>query len=128
MKDYFAFASDGWFPAIGYDSGNITIATTVDGGRNINNNFIGQVLGDPKYKYGINFKALSPADMKELLRRLDHTKGGSFVNDFYVHDPASGGIVRKTMYVGDRTGKPFRVHPGGQPELWLNVVANLIEV
>lgn len=43
-------------------SGNISISTLVDGGRNGNGNFIGQVVGDDKLKLEMSFPALSPAE------------------------------------------------------------------
>lgn len=124
---YIQFASDGWFPAIGYESGKVTVSTQVDGGRNVNGDFIGQVVGATKYKYEINFKTMDPAEIQELLRRMDHTIGGSFQNQFLVFDPARNDFVVRTMYVGDRSGRPFKVKDG-RPERWLDSQANLIEV
>lgn len=128
MTKYFAFASDGWFPRIGYDSGDYEIATTVDGGRTLDNFFIGQVVGPDKIKYNITFPDLSVEETKEFLQRFDRDLGGRMVQDFDVYDPRLNAIVRKTMYVGNRSGKPFKVHANGTPERWLSSKANLIEV
>jgi len=131
---YLSFASDGWFPkekhttAIAYGSGKFNIATLVDGGRNLFGDFVGQVIGNDKYKYEINFNKLELDELRELLRRFDRTQGGSFQHDFIVYDPARNDFVKKTMYVGDRSGAPLFVRENGRPERFLDITANLIEV
>lgn len=125
---YIQFANDGYFPDVGYGSGQFTISTLVDGGRNTQGDFIGQVIGSDKYKYEITFKSLDPDVAREFLRRFDRTQDGRFIHDFLVYDPTRRDFVQKTLYVGDRSGRPFKVHPNGHPERWLDVKANLIEV
>ena len=124
---YIQFA-DGYFPDVAYGSGAFNIATLVDSGRNSQGDLVGQVIGNDKYKYEILFKTLDPGVAREFLRRFDRTQGGNFMGEFIVFDPARNDFVRKTLYVGDRSGRPFKVHPNGRPERWLDVKANLIEV
>lgn len=114
-------------PDPAFDSGRITISTMVDGSRNANGDFIGQVVGDDKYKVECNFKALTPEQMRNLLKIFDRTQGGAFIQQFKVYDPRIDDYRWMNMYVGDRTGRPFKV-VNGRPTYWLDTQANLIEV
>ena len=117
-------------PAPAFDSGNITISTLVNAGRNAQGKFIGQVIGDDKLKIEMNWSVLSPAQLHDLLRIWDRAQGGKFVNDFVVYDPRRMAYVTKRMYIGDRSGKPIMVADVGvgHPKWWTDVSANLIEV
>lgn len=110
-------------------SGNISISTLVDGGRNGNGNFIGQVVGDDKLKLEMSFPALSPAEFMGLLKIFDRKRGGKFINTFRVFDPRVNDFVYMDMYVGDRSGTPYLVNPQTmRPSFWRDVKANLIQV
>ena len=112
-----------------YDSGKVSIATLVDSGRNAQGNFIGTVVGNDKLKIECKFAALTPEQMMNWLRIFDREQGGRFINDFIVFDPRVNDFVRKTMYIGDRSGTPFLVDPDTmRPKYWRNVQGNLIEV
>lgn len=117
-------------PEPAFDSGNITISTMVNAGRNANGEFIGQVIGNDKLKIELNWGALSPTQFKALLALFDRKQGGKFVNTFRVYDPRTMSYRNLTMYVGDRSGKPIMVdNPGsGHPKWWVDIQANLIEV
>lgn len=116
-------------PTPALDSGNITISTLVDGGRNQNGNFIGQVIGDDKLKIEMTFNVLYPDEMMTLLRLFDRRYGGAFVNRFKVFDPRINDYAYYNMYVGDRSGFPYMVDKAtGKPKFWRQVKANLIQV
>lgn len=117
-------------PEPAFDSGGVTISTLVNAGRNANGEFIGQVIGNDKLKIDINFKVLSPTQMRDLLKLFDRRQGGRFVNTFRVYDPRTMSYRNLNMYVGDRSGRPIMVkNPGtGHPKWWVDVQANLIEV
>lgn len=117
-------------PPPALDSGQTTISTLVDGGRNANGKFIGQVIGDDKLKIEMNWSVLSPTEFRALLQIFDRRQGGSFVNTFRVYDPRTMSYRNVKMYVGDRSGTPIMVDtPGtGHPRYWTNAQANLIEV
>lgn len=116
-------------PAPAYGSGGFTLSTLVDGGRNQNGSFIGQVIGDDKLKVDVTFEALRPDELQRFLALFDRRQGGSFTNWFTVYDPALGTFRQALMYVGDRSGQPFKVDPNtNMPEWFLKVKANLIEV
>lgn len=115
-------------PAV--DSGNVTISTLVNAGRNANGQFIGQVIGDDKLKVEMNWNVLKPEQFRELLKLFDARQGGSFIHTFVVYDPRVMAYRNIKMYVGDRSGRPMMVDdPGvGHPRYWRDVQANLIEV
>ncbi len=116
-------------PVPALDSGKVSISTLVDGGRNQNGNFIGQVIGNDKLKVEMTFRVLSPQEMANFLKIFDRSQGGSFVNRFKVFDPRINGFTYLTMYVGDRSGTPYMVNPQTlQPKFWKDVSANLIQV
>lgn len=112
-----------------HDSGGFIIATNVDGARNESGNFIGQVVGNDKLKIEVSFKHMTPEQLQDLLKIWDRTQGGSFVNKFRVFDPRVNDFVVKTMYVGDRSGRPYMINPQTmRPEFFVDIKANLIEV
>ena len=81
-------------------SGKVSISTLVDGGRNQNGNFIGQVIGDDKLKVEMKFTMLSSEEMMNFLKIFDRRQGGSFINRFKVFDPRINDYTYLTMYVG----------------------------
>lgn len=116
-------------PAPAYGSGGFTLSTLVDGGRNQEGNFIGQVIGDDKLKIDITFSALTPVQLQKFLALFDRRQGGSFTNTFTVLDPALGTFRQALMYIGDRSGQPLMLDAVTSiPEWYLNIKANLIEV
>ena len=91
----------------------------VDGARNGNGDFIGQVAGDDKLKIEVSFGMLTPSEMQTLLSLFDRKRGGKFINTFRVFDP----------HVGDRSGTPVRIDAARWlPGAWKSVKANLIQV
>ena len=113
-------------PSLG-ESG-VSISTLVSDGRNLQGNFIGQIIGKDKLKYEMKFGGLYPEEFMNLLRVFDREQGGKFMNDFWVMDPRTHKYVLKTMYVGDRSGTPLSVNSDMIPTFWGKVQANLIEV
>ena len=117
-------------PAPAFDSGQTTISTLVNAGRNANGKFVGQVIGGDKLKIEMNWSVLSPTEFRDLLKIWDRSQGGRFTNTFTVYDPRTMSYRYIEMYVGDRSGTPIMVaDPGsGHPRYWTNIQANLIEV
>lgn len=112
-----------------FDSGGFTIATNVDAGRNESGNFVGQVVGNDKFKVECSFKYMTPEQLQSLLKIWDRSQGGKFINKFLVFDPRVNDFVVKTMYVGDRSGRPYMIDPKTmRPEFFVDIKANLIEV
>ena len=117
-------------PAPAYGSGQVSISTLVNAGRNADGRFIGQVIGNDKLKVELSWNVLSPTEFRNLLRLFDRQQGGRFINTFRVYDPRYMAYRNLDMYVGDRNGTPIMVaNPGsGHPKHWIDVQANLIEV
>ena len=128
MKGY--IETLGGLPIIpAFESGGFVIATNVDGARNETGNFIGQVVGNDKLKVECSFKYMTPEQLQELLKIWDRSQGGAFVNKFKVFDPRINDFAIKTMYVGDRSGRPYMINPSSmRPEFFVDIKANLIEV
>lgn len=84
-------------PALG--SGTVTISSAVDGARNGNGDFIGQIIGDDKFKIECSFQLLYPEEMMNLLKIFDRRRGGKFINTFRVFDPRVNDFVYMDMYV-----------------------------
>lgn len=83
------------------------ISTTVDAGRNVNNEVIGQRVGRDLFKLDeMEWSGLDPDTWQSML---------AAVEDFYIpvtfEDYRTGGEITITMYPGDRTATPLFVDP-----------------
>ena len=83
------------------------ISTTVDAGRNVNNEVIGQRVGRDLFKLDeMEWSGLDPDTWQSMLNA---------VSDFYIpvtfEDYRTGGEITITMYPGDRTAVPLFVDP-----------------
>ncbi len=116
-------------PAPDWGSNEVTISTLVDGGRNQNGSFIGQVIGEDKYSVQLKFGQLTNGEIQRFLALFDRRQGGAFTGRFRVFDPRVNGFRWLEMYVGDRKGTPYLVNSRtDRPAFWRNVTAALIEV
>lgn len=87
-------------PAVGFQ---YTISTTVNSGRNANNEVIGQRVGRDLIKLdSMSWKALDPKTWQAMLKAVE---------DFYIpvtfEDYRTGKPMTIIMYPGDRTAKPL---------------------
>ena len=87
-------------PAVGFQ---YTITTTVNAGRNANNQVIGQRIGRDLIKLdSLSWKALDPDVWQMMLKAVE---------PFYVpvtfEDYRTGKPTKIIMYPGDRTAKPL---------------------
>lgn len=83
------------------------ISTTVDAGRNVNNEVIGQRVGRDLFKLDeMEWSGLDPDTWQRMLAAVD---------DFYIpvtfEDYRTGGEITIMMYPGDRTATPLFVDP-----------------
>jgi len=116
-------------PCPAFGSGGMTISTMVDGGNNANGRFLGTVIGDDKLCYDISFSHLTPEQLMTFLKLFDRSLGGSFAREYLVFDPRINEFVTKTMYIGDRSGRPLRIDKNSfKPTAWADVSARLIEI
>lgn len=84
---------------------NYTITTTVNAGRNANNEVVGQRIGRDLFKLdSMEWSALEPSVWQEMLRAIE---------DFYVpvtfEDYRTGQPTTIMMYPGDRNATPLFV-------------------
>lgn len=91
-------------PRVGF---SYTISTTVNGGRNANNEVVGQKVGRDLFKLdSMEWAALDAETWKKML---------AAVEPYYVpvtfEDYRTGKPITITMYPGDRTAKPLFVDP-----------------
>ena len=91
-------------PRVGFD---YIISTTVNAGRNANNEVVGQVVGRDLYKLNtLEWAALDAETWQKMLKAIE---------PFYVpvtfEDYRTGQPITITMYPGDRTAEPLFVDP-----------------
>jgi hypothetical protein len=89
-------------PRVGFE---YKISTTVNGGRNANNETVGQRVGRDLFKLNtLEWAALDAETWQKMLKAVE---------DFYVpvtfEDYRTGKPITITMYPGDRTAKPLFV-------------------
>lgn len=85
-------------PGVGF---KYTISTTVDAGRNANNQVVGQRVGRDLYKFdNLRWAALDPKTWQKMLKAVE---------PFYVpvtfEDSRTGEPITIEMYPGDRTAE-----------------------
>lgn len=109
-------------PRVGF---SYTISTTVNGGRNANNEVVGQKVGRDLFKLdSMEWAALDAETWKKML---------AAVEPYYVpvtfEDYRTGKPITITMYPGDRTAKPLFVdHITHKVTKYENCKFNLIDV
>lgn len=91
-------------PRVGF---TYVITTTVNAGRNANNEVVGQRVGRDLFKFNtLEWAALDAETWQKML---------SAIEPFYVpitfEDYRTGKPITITMYPGDRTAKPLFVDP-----------------
>lgn len=91
-------------PRVGF---TYVITTTVNAGRNANNEVVGQRVGRDLFKLNtLEWAALDAETWQKMLKAVE---------DFYVpvtfEDYRTGKPITITMYPGDRTAKPLFVDP-----------------
>ena len=91
-------------PRVGF---NYIISTTVDSGRNANNEIIGQKVGRDLYKLNELEWAALPADVwQKMLKAVE-----PFFIPVTFEDYRTGKPITITMYPGDRSAEPLIVDP-----------------
>ncbi len=114
-------------PDPNFGSGNFTITTNVNEGRNGTGNFVGSVVGSDKYKVELNWSLLPAEDATILFGYFNRKKKGKFVNTFRVFDARYNKFTELDYYVSDRTGTPLMVK-NGNAKYYKDVRIALIQV
>ena len=105
-------------------SGKQTITTAVDAGRNNMAEVIANKLGRDQSKLELSWSYLSANEWKQILDIFEN----SFVNTVEYYDMQKGERISRLMYVGDRSGRPFKVDAYRNPTGYLECQANLIDM
>lgn len=95
-----------------YGSGKQTTSTTVNGGFNALNVFIGQRVGRDRTKVELALGELDADLWSELCQKF---KVG-FVNTVKYYDMVEGRVITRKFYVNDRSAAPGKVTEQG---VWL---------
>ncbi|MEG0899510.1 MAG: hypothetical protein RSF40_07370 [Oscillospiraceae bacterium] len=93
-----------------YGSGKQTTSTTVNGGFNALNVFIGQRVGRDRTKMELSLGELDAGLWSELCQKF---KVG-FVNSVRYYDMVEGRIITRKFYVNDRSALPDKVNEQGE--------------
>lgn len=108
-------------PRVGF---KYIISTTVDSGRNANNEVVGQKVGRELYKLdSLEWAALKPEQWQRMIKALE---------PFYVpvtfEDYRNGEPITITMYHGDITAEPYFADKNTHKvTLYRNCKVNLID-
>lgn len=106
-----------------YESMKQTVATMVNSGRNADAQFIGQKIGRDQVKIELDWDYLTGEEWAAILSIFER----NFVNEVEYFDMVKQRIVRREMYVGDRSGRPFNPDQQMNPRAWVQCKANLID-
>lgn len=109
-------------PPLSVESGNQTIATMVNSGRNANAVVVGQKIGRDQSKIELKWNYLTASEWSQILTLFDNNWAG---NVTYFDMQKNKKITRK-MYVGDRKARPYKL-ADGNPSAWLECSLNLID-
>ena len=110
-------------PPLSIDSGKSTISTNVNAGRNTNAVVVGQKIGRDQSKLECNWSYLPANEWKRILDIFER----SFFNQVRYYDMQKGTFITRTMYVGDRSARPFKLNGLKEPTGYLECQLNLID-
>lgn len=110
-------------PMISADSGNETITTAVNAGRNANAVIVGQKIGRDQSKLELKWSYLPANKWAEVLTIFEN----SFFNDVTYFDMQKNKRITRKMYVNDRKARPFKLDENNNPTGYLECSLNLID-
>ena len=108
---------------ISADSGNETITTAVNAGRNANAVVVGQKLGRDQSKIELKWSYLDADTWSQILTIFEN----NFFNNVTYYDMQKNKRITRKMYVGDRKARPFKLDDNNNPTGWLECTLNLID-
>lgn len=104
-----------------------TTTTIVDGGRNTEGYFIGDVIRDDLAKVEASWKVLTATEWSLILKIFDIKSGGSFVVSVTFFSQTDNAYVTRDMYISDRKANVYVKQSNGRV-VWLNPSFSLVEV
>lgn len=105
------------------DSGNATIATMVNSGRNASAVVTAQKIGRDQDKTELAWPYMNKADWEELMAFFND----NFFFNFTYYSPVVGRKISRKFYVSDRTYRPFAVDDNGEPIAYVDCKLNVID-
>lgn len=101
-------------------------STLVDGGRNTEGYFVGDVIRYDMAKIEASWKILSDVEWSNILKLFNPVYGGNFINQVTFLDQVTNTYITREMYVSDRkTGIKLM---NGSKIYYQNPSISLIEV
>lgn len=102
-------------------------STLVDGGRNVEGNFIGSVIKSDVGKVELNWNYLTVQEWANINQLFSGSS--NFVREVEFFDQVRGTWTVREMYVSDRSAGMWRRHPvTGDVLGWTGCALSLIEV
>lgn len=77
-------------------------STLVDGGRNTEGYFVGDVIRYDMAKIEASWKILSDVEWSNILKLFNPVYGGNFINQVTFLDQVTNTYITREMYVSDR--------------------------
>lgn len=101
-------------------------STLVDGGRNTEGYFVGDVIRYDMAKVEASWRILTATEWSNILKLFNPTYGGSFINNVTFLDQVTNTYITREMYVSDRKSGMKMVKDG--QIYYQNPSLSLIEV
>lgn len=99
------------------------VSTTVNNGRNANNEMIGERVGRDTLKADSTvWPKLSSGEWSRILKLMEN-----FYFTCSMPDMVNGGWVTHVCYCGDRSAEPYWLGSDGLPTMYINCQANIID-
>lgn len=111
-------------PTFSFGSGEQEFATIVDSARNANGVVVGQQIGRDNVKIYGEWKYLPKDDWEDVLAEIRKDPMNLTV-EYY--DQSFGKRMIRTMYCGNRKGKPYTLDSNGEPTFYIDCSLNLID-
>lgn len=107
---------------------NATISDVVNGQRNAQAVFVGQIVRHNMAKVELGYNYLTASEWATILQMFDSDYGGAFAQPVTFFDPVSNTWVTRNMYVSDRKSGVYMLDSTGNVIGWTNPHLSLIEV
>lgn len=124
--DMYAVASGAtkiWLPNPETTSGEGTIATMVNSGRNANAVVTAQKIGRDQDKTTFNWKYVNKDEWEALLGFFDE----NFFFDFTYYSPVARQKITRKCYISDRTWKPWDIDSNGNPVAYKDCSMSIVD-
>lgn len=112
-----------WLPNPETTSGEGTIATMVNSGRNASAVVTAQKIGRDQDKTTFEWKFLNKDEWETLVKFFDV----NFFFDFTYYSPVAQQKITRKFYVSDRTWKPWDIDADGNPVAYKDCTLSVVD-